>query len=240
MKKVRLAAGVILIFFVGALAGTLATNLYMRHRIGRLPPGGPHPPPPPPARGTMLMEQLTRDLELTKDQRQRIAGIVEDAERRILGVRRKYLPAMKEIEDQTFGLIKEKLTPDQRKKVEDLQERLSDRHARAFLQSVEVTETADQVLSRLATPLGLSENQRWQLRPLIDESLAKRRAVVDRYRRQPSPDVPLLMDEVRELDLSLESGLSKILTGKQMGRYRELQGEEHRKNHPHPPPPPPP
>jgi hypothetical protein len=237
MHNVRLATGIILIFLVGAMAGSLATTMFIRHRMEGPGPGGP----PPHARSAMLVKRLTDDLNLTGDQQQAIRTIAEESERQILGLRKKYLPEMKEIEDRTFALIREKLTAGQQKKLEDLQARLRDRHARAFLQAVEAAEPVDRRLARMRTLLDLSDNQVGRVRPLLEENEQKRLAVAAKYRQHAPPDMPLLTEEMREIDLLLEERLAKVLTAPQMARYMQEQGGPGRHGiHPPPPPGPPP
>ena len=68
MNKLKLIAGVILIFLVGALAGSLGTGLYLSHGIKGFGKevSGPH------RKEALVMERLSSKLDLSKSQRAEI------------------------------------------------------------------------------------------------------------------------------------------------------------------------
>jgi hypothetical protein len=224
MHKGKLIAGVILVFAVGVLAGSLGTRTYVTHRLRAFGPGGP----PPHQRKALVTERLARELNLTESQRADIGKIVEESEAKMLAVRRKYLPEIKQITDTGLALMREKLTPDQRVKLEALHRKLEDRHARAFIRSIETGESAEQVLSALKQRLILTDDQLTGVVTIIEDDIAERRRIVEKYESQEHPDPSLLRDEVRALDRSIEKRLSEILTREQMETYRSLQDEKRR------------
>ena len=105
MNKLKLAVGVTLVFLVGALAGSLGTGVYLKHRMEKFTVGRPGRPP----RTAFLMRRLSRELDLTDAQRAEVKEIVEEYQEKIFAVRRKFLPKIKEITDQSFALIRDKL-----------------------------------------------------------------------------------------------------------------------------------
>ena len=222
MNKLKLAVGVIFILLVGVLTGSLGTGLYLKHRIERFAGGGP----PPHLRKTLLMKRLSNELDLTGEQRIEIEKIVKESENKIFAIRRKYLPEIREISDKSFALMKEKLNLDQKEKLERLNEKLKGRHAKAFIQSIQIEETSDQILSKMKERLDLTEEQERNAHPIIAESIRERRKIVEKYNQQDRPDIFSLRREMRELQESVETRLAKIFTDEQLKEYRDMQEEE--------------
>ena len=73
MKKWRLIAGVILVFILGLLAGSVGTQLYQRSWSERFRKT-------PEARRALVLKRLTEDLRLTEDQQRRVEVIVKEAD----------------------------------------------------------------------------------------------------------------------------------------------------------------
>jgi Spy/CpxP family protein refolding chaperone len=120
MKRLKLIMGVTLVFLAGALAGSLGTGIYLRHKMeafegGR--PGGPE-------MTSFLVKRFTHDLDLTQAQQAEVRKIVEESEQKIKAIRQQYLPEIKGIIDQSFALMREKLSPEQQKKLYKLHEKL--------------------------------------------------------------------------------------------------------------------
>jgi Spy/CpxP family protein refolding chaperone len=122
MKRVKLAVGISLVFILGVLAGVLGTEAYVKYRFDRFEPGRR----PPHVKGH-VMERLTKTLNLTAEQRISIQEIVDLTENRLNAVREKHLPEIKKIVEQSFDLMKEKLRPEQVKRLDELHEKL-ERH----------------------------------------------------------------------------------------------------------------
>jgi hypothetical protein len=224
MNKLKLIVGIILVLLVGALAGSLVTGIYFKHRIEQFASsGGSH------HRRKAVMKRLTNRLDLTEEQRIEIEKIVKESQSRIYAIRRKYLPEIREISDESFALIKENLNPEQKEKLAKLHKKLKDRHAKAFIQSIQTEESPEQVLSKMKEQLNLNEKQVRTAQPVIEESIKDRRAIIQRYKEKDRPDFHSLRREIRERQGSLEKRLSQILTAKQMQKYRDIQKEERRK-----------
>ena len=120
MNKLKLAVGVTLVFLVGAAAGSLGTAVYLKHRMEKFTAGRPGRPP----RTAFLMERLSKQLDLTDVQRAEVREIVEEYQEKILAIRRTFVPQLKEINDQTFALIRDKLNKEQQQKLDKLHEKL--------------------------------------------------------------------------------------------------------------------
>jgi hypothetical protein len=116
MKKWKLIAGIALVFVLGLLAGSLGTRFYQRdwsERVFR----------DPSARKAIILKRLTRDLGLTEAQQTEFKGIIDETDKKLeaLGLERR--AAVKAILDDSFSRMKEKLNPEQQKKLEQLRAR---------------------------------------------------------------------------------------------------------------------
>jgi len=116
MVKIKFVAGISLVFLLGALAGALGTGFYFKGHVEKFLEGGPPK--------EKIMRRLTKTLELTPGQQEKIEPILAEAHRSLLDLRQKSFPEMRRIREESFALIKKELNPDQQKKLEDLKSRL--------------------------------------------------------------------------------------------------------------------
>jgi len=113
MKKWKLIAGVALVFVLGVLVGSLGTRFYHRdwsERFFREPS----------ARKAVIQKKLTRDLGLTEAQQNEFKGIIEETDKKLEAFRLERRSAVKTILDESFSRMREKLDPEQQKKLEEL------------------------------------------------------------------------------------------------------------------------
>ena len=112
----KLISGLLLVFVLGILAGSLGTGFYLQHRLAPLMKE-------PRARKTFIMKRLSQELNLTSDQKTKIDPIVEQ----MIEKRREYYlknrPEIKTIMDQGFAQIREELNENQKKKLDGLREK---------------------------------------------------------------------------------------------------------------------
>jgi hypothetical protein len=66
----KLISGLLLVFVLGILAGSVGTGFYLKHRLAPLIKE-------PRARKTFIMKRLSKELNLTSDQKTKIDPIVE-------------------------------------------------------------------------------------------------------------------------------------------------------------------
>jgi hypothetical protein len=95
------------------LAGSLGTRYYHRDWSGRYLQE-------PSARKALILKKLTKDLGLSEAQQKEFRAIVEETDKKLeaSGVERR--TAVKAILDESFARMKEKLDPEQQKKLEEL------------------------------------------------------------------------------------------------------------------------
>ena len=120
MNKIKVVAGVLLVFSLGVLIGVLGTHLHIQHRIEKFAKGGPF------AR-MLSIKKLSAELDLTTLQKAEIEKIVDGGIAQFHEFRRKYRPEIEKIIGHTIELIKEKLDDEQKQKMDDLHEKFRKR-----------------------------------------------------------------------------------------------------------------
>lgn len=120
MKRWKLASGLLLVFVLGILAGAFGTRIYLKDRFAHLRKD-------PKARQAFIMGKLSKELELTPDQKIKVEKIVEQvgAKRREFFLKNR--PEIKKIMDEGFLQIKKELNNDQQKKLDVLREEFKKR-----------------------------------------------------------------------------------------------------------------
>jgi ATP-dependent Lon protease len=120
MKRWKLVSGLLLVFVLGILAGAFGARIYLKDRFAHLRKD-------PKARQAFIMGKLSKELELTQDQKIKIGKIVEQmgAKRREFYLKNR--PEIKRIMDEGFLQIKKELNNDQQKKLDVLREEFEKR-----------------------------------------------------------------------------------------------------------------
>ena len=118
MNRLKVWAGIVLVFLLGALAGSLGTGIYFKHRIERFAKGGR-----PPIK-MILMKKLSHEIDLTETQRVEIEEILDQLEIKLLDLRRKHRPELAKLFDHSFEAIREKLNSEQKKRLDEIREEL--------------------------------------------------------------------------------------------------------------------
>ena len=124
MNKLKVWTGIVLVFLLGALAGSLATGIYFKHRIERFSKGER-----PPIK-VVLMKKFSHELDLTESQRVEIEQILDELQAKLLDLRRKHRPEFEKLFNHSFGSIREKLNSEQKKRLDEIREEL--RRRRSF------------------------------------------------------------------------------------------------------------
>lgn len=119
-SKSKFVASVALVFFVGVLVGALGGNIYFKARIEQIFRGGP-------PIGERILERLTEELDLTPTQLEEIRPIVMAIEKKAFDLRRQFLPQMQHLHEQVRDQIRTKLDEKQKRKFDEIHERLKKR-----------------------------------------------------------------------------------------------------------------
>ena len=123
MDRLKVWAGIVLVFLLGALAGSLTTGIFFKHKIEQFSKGDR-----PPIK-VILMKKLSDELDLTETQRVEIEGILDRLQAGLLDLRRQHRPEFEKLFDQGFGSIREKLNSEQKNRLDEIREELRRRHS---------------------------------------------------------------------------------------------------------------
>jgi Spy/CpxP family protein refolding chaperone len=223
MNKLKVAIIILLVFAVGALAGSLGNKLYFKHRFERFVKGGPPP------LMHILMRKMVHDLDLTEAQKTDIKKIVLQAEEKIVSFREKYRPEFEKIMDDTITQIKEKLTDEQKKKLDKLHEELKMRGRMGpggMPHPPMMGGMPDQLFATMKERLNLTKEQEEKIRPIIDASREKKQTILKKHGEQEQENMRILENDMQALDKDIEKQLDSVLTEEQLKKYQKIQEEQ--------------
>ncbi len=116
-SKVKFAAGVIIVFLVGVLAGVLGAGIYFESRIEKMFLHGP-------PRGNMFLENLTKQLDLSPAQVKEIRPIVQNLDEKSFAIKDRLFVKIKPLLDEARNQIRLKLNDEQKKKFDQIHEKM--------------------------------------------------------------------------------------------------------------------
>jgi len=231
MNKLKIVTGILLIFVLGAMAGSLGTKIYFKQRIGRFVKSGP-----PPVMH-LLMRRLSDDLNLSEEQEAQIEKIVYETEGKVLAFKEKYHPEFEKIIDNSIKLIKEKLDDDQKPELDRLHKELKDRRGkmrhRGVFKRSHLKSPPWLNFSLIKESLGLTKEQGKAVQPIIAECLDKQRSLTKTHKNRRHH---AFRRELEKLEKGVEKELGAILTKEQMADYIEMQEEGRKRMRPGMPP----
>ena len=121
MKGWKAVAGVVLVFFLGVLAGGIGVYRFHRQRMDRVFRGEPG------AMSGFLVQRLSRELDLDATQRTRVADVVRRTHEEMQTLRRQLHPQLGELMEKGRREIRAELHPDQQARFDRIVE---ERHRR--------------------------------------------------------------------------------------------------------------
>ena len=125
MKKWKIFTGIFLVFAIGVLSGVLGTGLFVKHRIVEFRSGAPL------MRDRFLMRRLTRELDLTEKQQEKVGTILTGMRTRHKDFFQARRAEMAKIINSELAAVKKELTGEQQKKLDQLMKNFS-RHRSRF------------------------------------------------------------------------------------------------------------
>ena len=81
-------------------------------------------------------------------------------------------------------------------------------------------------LAHLSDRLQLDDHQVEQVRPILEDSAARRQEIRARYRSQGQSGMAATREEMQTLRQETETRLGEVLTAEQMGTFRALRAEQ--------------
>jgi Spy/CpxP family protein refolding chaperone len=224
MGKIKIGIGILLVFIIGGLSGVLGTQLYLKNQFEQFDKAGP------PHLERFFMKKLSQELNLTEAQKQDIKRIVNQSMVKLHEVKQRFAPEIEKIMDQSFALIKEKLTDDQKKEFETLQEKMKKFREHKGPHDVfhpgPMNRNPEQILTDMKERLNLSPEMETQFRPIIDGEIKKREEILEKYREQKRQSFDAQRTELKQLNKETEEKLSALLNPEQMNEFRKIQGEQ--------------
>jgi len=184
-----------------------------------------------------ILQTLTERLDLTAEQINVIRPIIEEKHRKMIEIgdelgddrkaaRTERMKLKWEAEMQ-LGAI---LTDEQVDKYLELkEERREQRHRGKFgdgRMGRGLNRSPEQMLERMSSRLGLTEEQAAQAEPILKESIAKRRAVFDKYSGQKLTEKESMRNEMQSIGDETHAQLSTILTDEQMETLNKIKEEK--------------
>ena len=128
MKTVKFVLGILLIFAVGALSGTVITQYHYQKRFVRMvamerqDPDRPH----------RLLRRLEKELDLSDTPRRTIEQLLQQSHEKMRELRRQHRPQVKKIFQETIAIIREELDPKQKRKLGKILKRIRPRGPHNF------------------------------------------------------------------------------------------------------------
>lgn len=114
MKGWKAVAGVVLVFFLGVLAGGIGVYRFHRHRMDRFFRGEPG------AVSGFLVHRLARQLDLDESQRVRVEAVVRRTHEEMQALRRQLHPRLEELMEKGRSEIRAGLRPDQQARFDEI------------------------------------------------------------------------------------------------------------------------
>jgi len=123
MRKWKLLVGVVLVFVLGVLVGSLGTGLYFKHHFV------PYKRDPSAVRA-FLLKRFSQELDLTENQKNEFKRLIDQVGDKLEDHFRKTHSEIGKIIDQGSSQMRKTLSPDQQKKFDELIEKF-ERHRKA-------------------------------------------------------------------------------------------------------------
>ncbi|HPA14304.1 MAG TPA: hypothetical protein PKV75_03420 [Desulfobacterales bacterium] len=126
MNKLKVSVAIILVFILGALAGSLGTQAFMKYRISKFMKRGHE------ARAESIVERLSQMIGLTDLQKLEIEKIIIESQKKLTEIEEEFRPRIQAVMDDDFKRMKEFLNDDQKRKLEEFHDHLKQRKAPGF------------------------------------------------------------------------------------------------------------
>jgi hypothetical protein len=118
MSKWKIWVGLLVLFVSGVLIGTVGTRMYVRHKISHM-----YAKERPVIRD-LFFRRLTRQLDLSEEQRQEIERIASRAAEEFHALRRQHRGEAEAILDEAVKEMRKYLSPEQQEQMERMRKRM--------------------------------------------------------------------------------------------------------------------
>ena len=124
MAKWKIWVALLVLFVSGVLIGSVGTRMYVRHKLTGIFARER------PAVRNLFVRRLTRELDLTREQREEIEQIASRAAEKFHELHREHRSQAEDLFDQSASEIKKHLSPAQQEQFDELRKRMKERHKR--------------------------------------------------------------------------------------------------------------
>ena len=225
MMRLKLWAGISLVFVLGVLAGSLGAVLYYKNRIERFEEYGYS------KKAHILMKRLDETLGLSEVQKTEIEAVLREFHKDLSDIRNEVHPRIEELRRRTFATIKEALDGDQIRKFQELEESLRHRHPAERLRAELDRADPEEMMAEIRDRLQLTDEQASKIRPILESSFQEKRLILEESEREEPRHDHSLRRRLREHHNSVEERLSKVLNAEQLVEFRRWQEEQLRGGH---------
>ncbi len=232
INKLKIIAGILAIFFLGAAVGGLGTHIYMKRRIENFFQKGPSD-----RFIGRVMKHMLDELDLTPEQRVSVENISKEMQADLVEFRRTHQPELEEIVESGLTRIKAVLTPEQQKKMAAIHERIKQKRTRfdpppdrplpdGFSPPEHPPSPPDpmHMLREMQENLGLTPEQTARIQPLFAEMAQREKSMRMRYKNSNPQDFQAMDNYRKQMEREMEKRLEVILTPEQMAEYRNFRG----------------
>ncbi|MFH2063726.1 MAG: hypothetical protein ABIK15_00840 [Pseudomonadota bacterium] len=239
MSRLKLWLGVLMVFILGAAAGSFGVIQYHQHRFGHImeaPGEGPVMPFPPKVMLPRLLDRLDQELNLTASQKKKIRIILEDAMNSFETFRAEYHPQMIAIKEKADARIKALLQPDQIGKFNDMTKRFK-KHPpppppmSGFQGEMMDGPPPEFIMGGMERQLHLKPEQREKVRAILDENFSQRREALMKLKLGETGTHGGIKQKISELNKETEKKLQPILDADQLGILRKIMDENTEPRH---------
>ena len=124
MAKWKIWVALLVLFVSGVLIGSVGTRMYVRHKISGIFSRER------PAVRNLFVRRLTRELDLTREQREEIEEIASRAAEKFHNIHTQHRSEVEVIIDQSASEMKKHLSPAQQEQFDELRKRMKARRKR--------------------------------------------------------------------------------------------------------------
>lgn len=232
MNKLKLLIGVVLVFAAGLLAGAVCAGFYYKDQIREFSASGP----PMDMKVRMLLDEFSRDLELSESQRIEIEKILRDAQEKFFELRRDIFPQIEELNKASLELIKEKLGEKQRQKFSEFYNKMRKFHDRFAVNLEFPGKPFPRNIDEMQPRLNLKPEQVAQIQKIKEKFFDRREKIMEENSREKPPDFSKIRQKMMELDALESEEIEKVMEDDQLEAYREYMEEKHFRGPPGPGP----
>ena len=223
--RYKLWAGLIIVFVLGVLSGSLGMGMYFKKRVEKFDKRDPS------YKANLFTRRLSAELNLTEKQRAEIEGILEGFHMKLSDVKRNVRHEIEKLRERTSEAIRETLNDEQKNAFDELSKRLKRRGSEDRLRADLDRINPERMMSEIKDRLNLTDDQVLKVRPIIESGIKAQRKILEKRGQDRKADRSIRR-ELREHNMSVEEELSKVLTAEQLVAFRRLQDEQRRRTRP--------